>query len=69
MFTQRPEEKSAWAALPGEPLETDAADSLPAPVVDPSTLGLGGTVESIVFPVPPPAPTAAEHGDAAPPEP
>ncbi|MGY1552738.1 hypothetical protein ACW5CM_13240 [Microbacterium sp. A588] len=64
LFAQRPEEKSAWAALPGEPQEADAVDHLDAPsAVDPLDIGLGlgfaTEVTSIVFPVAPPAPEAA----------
>ena len=66
MFTQRPEEKSTWAALPGEPASTDAADTLPSSDIDPLTIGLGASIESIVFPVAPPAPEASDHADAAP---
>jgi len=51
MFTQKPEEPSAWAALPGEPLD----ESIPnerldeAPPVD--LFGLGGaSSNSIVIP-------------------
>lgn len=69
MFTQRPEDKSAWAALPGEPAESDASDVLPAADIDPLSIGLGASVESIVFPVAPPAPEASDHGDAEPPTP
>lgn len=70
MFAQRPEEKSAWAALPGEPLERDdAADILPASDVDPLTLGLGASVTSIVFPVAPVLEEGAGQADAEPGDP
>ncbi|UYO96858.1 hypothetical protein OED01_14840 [Microbacterium sp. M28] len=69
MFTQRPEDKGAWAALPGEPSESDAADELPPGQIDPLSIGLGASVESIVFPVAPPVPEAADHSDGAPPAP
>ncbi|MDR6867136.1 hypothetical protein J2Y69_001735 [Microbacterium resistens] len=40
LFTQRPEEPSAWAALPGEPLdETDDFDLPETPALDPIGLG------------------------------
>ena len=69
MFSQRPEEKSTWAALPGEPAESDAADVLPSADIDPLSIGLGASVESIVFPVAPPAPEASDHSDGEPPAP
>ncbi len=49
MFSQKPEEKAAWAPLPSEPLDRDDATDLPeAPVLDPLALGLdGGTGVSI----------------------
>lgn len=65
MFTQRPEDKGAWAALPGEPAP-DAEDALPPASTDLFSVSLGATVESIVFPVPPPAPAASDQTDAAP---
>lgn len=57
MFTQKPQEPSAWAALPGEPLDRDGADLLPEqPVTDPLGLGLGGasstTSASVAIPLP-----------------
>ena len=43
LFTQKPEQKSAWAALPGEPDERDGSvDRLPDAVADPLGLGLPG---------------------------
>ncbi|MGF6824297.1 hypothetical protein M2317_003226 [Microbacterium sp. ZKA21] len=69
MFSQRPEEKSTWAALPGEPLESDVADALPSAYIDPLSIGLGASVESIVFPVAPPSPEASDHSDGEPPTP
>lgn len=43
MFSQKPEEKAAWAPLPSEPLDRDESTDLPeAPVTDPLTLGIGG---------------------------
>ena len=64
LFTQKPEERSAWAALPGEPDErTDSVDRLPAPGADPLSLGLGSgaSVSSISFEVP----AVEDAGDAA----
>ena len=69
MFTQGPEDKSAWAALPGEPVETDAVDTLPASDIDALSVGLGASVESIAFPVAPPAPEASDYSDGEPPTP
>lgn len=69
MFTQGPEDKGAWAALPGEPAETDATDVLPDSGMDALSIGLGASVESIVFPVAPPAPEASDHTDGEPPTP
>ncbi|MGW8482417.1 hypothetical protein ACWGJP_04720 [Microbacterium sp. NPDC055903] len=69
MFTQRPEDQSAWAALPGEPSTPDGVDALSAPVVDPLSVGLGASVESIVFPVTPPAPEASDHAEGEPKDP
>ncbi len=60
LFTQRPQEPSAWAALPGEPLRpTSPAERLPeeSPGLDglgPGGLGMDdGAVESISIPVAP----------------
>lgn len=60
LFQQRPEEhEDQWAGLPSEPRDRDGADALDAvPAVDPSALGFGGDVTSIVFPVAPPPPAA-----------
>lgn len=60
MFTQKPEEKATWAALPGEPLDQDEATDLPeAPVADPLALGLGAPTAATAVAIPmPPAPEA-----------
>ena len=59
MFTQRPEDPGAWAALPGEPeREEDAADTLPA-ASDTDLLDVDANYTSIVFPVAP----VIEDGD------
>lgn len=65
LFTQKPQEPSAWAALPGEPLdETNPTERLDeAPVVDPMDVGLGAQYSTIVFPVKAPAPEAADVAD------
>lgn len=61
LFQQRPTEKEAWAAIPGEPLASDdAADTLDAPAADPFDIGLGAQYTSVVFPVAPPAPEATD---------
>ncbi|KJL21858.1 hypothetical protein RL72_02397 [Microbacterium azadirachtae] len=56
MFTQKPQEPSAWAALPGEPLDRDD-DLLPEPAADPFGIGLGATTSatSVAIPLPPEA--------------
>jgi len=57
MFTQKPEEKATWAALPGEPLDRDEADLLAEPAADPLSLGLGVPTSATTVAIPmPPAP-------------
>lgn len=51
MFTQKPQEPSAWAALPGEPLDRDD-DLLPAPAADPLDVGLGAATSSTSVAIP-----------------
>ena len=60
LFQQGPkDEQQNWTGLPSEPLETDSVETLgAAPALDPLSVGLGGPVSSIVFPVAPPAPDA-----------
>lgn len=61
LFTQKPQEPSAWAALPGEPLEDDNPSERldEAPAVD--LFSVGGTVStSVVIPVAPTPPGPAE---------
>ena len=60
LFQQGPkDEQQDWTGLPSEPLEADTADKLDAaPSIDPLSIGLGGPVSSIVFPVAPSAPDA-----------
>ncbi|MBS1697796.1 MAG: hypothetical protein JST25_05255 [Actinobacteria bacterium] len=59
MFTQKPEEPSPWAALPGEPLDRDETDLLPAPPsADPLGLGPTTSAASIAIPLPPAQPDA-----------
>ena len=70
LFTQRPQEPSAWAALPGEPLRPASPTERLAdvsPAVD--DIGLGGEVESIAIPVEPVAEAPAEKADTAQDEP
>lgn len=57
LFQNRPEEQeNQWAGLPSEPREQDAGVLDTVPAADPATLGFGGEVTSIVFPVAPPPP-------------
>lgn len=60
LFQQGPkDEQQDWTGLPSEPRDTDTADELgTAPAFDPLSVGLGGSVSSIVFPVAPAAPDA-----------
>lgn len=55
LFTQRQDDANQWAAIPGEPLETeDTVDTLHASSgVSTVDLGLGVDVTSIVLPVAP----------------
>ncbi|WDH79069.1 hypothetical protein PTQ19_01105 [Microbacterium esteraromaticum] len=64
MFTQKPQEPSAWAALPGEPLEpNDTTERLDeAPPVDLLGIDLGTTHVTVPITV---TPTADEAGGAA----
>jgi len=57
-FTHKPQEPSAWAALPGEPLDEPAPSERldHAPAVDPMTLGLDTVYTSVAVPVPDPDP-------------
>lgn len=66
MFTQKPQEPSAWAALPGEPLEdADSTERLDeAPNLDLLDVGLGAAYSTVVFPVAPPTPEAAENHES-----
>ncbi|MDR2997217.1 MAG: hypothetical protein LBU78_03760 [Microbacterium sp.] len=64
LFQQRPEEEqNEWAGLPSEPLDPQsAAEQLDAPPTASDIFGLGGgpLYTSVVFPVAPPAPEAAD---------
>jgi len=63
MFTQKPEEPSEWAALPGELFDRDEADLLPEqPTADPFGLGLGTptSATTVAIPMPPAEPGAAD---------
>lgn len=67
LFDQRKEEENQWAGLPSEPLDRSAADLLDtAPPVDPMALALGIDVNSIAFPVAPPAPDSVAVEDREP---
>lgn len=66
LFTQKPQEPSAWAALPGEPLdETSPTERLDeAPSLDLMDVGLSSQYSTIVFPVKAPSPEATDVADA-----
>lgn len=65
LFTQRPQEPSAWASLPGEPAEQTTEERLDeAPSLDLMDVGLSAQYSTIVFPVTPPAPEAADVEDS-----
>jgi len=64
LFQQRPEEEqNEWAGLPSEPLDAQsAAEQLDAPPTASDLFGVSGgpLYTSVVFPVAPPAPEAAD---------
>jgi len=66
LFTQKPQEPSAWAALPGEPLdETSPTARLDeAPSLDLMDVCLSAQYSTIVFPVKAPSPEATDVADA-----
>lgn len=70
LFVNRPEEQqNHWAGLPSEPLDADEAEiQETVRTADSLTLGLGlglgNPVTSIVFPVTPPSPEAADVASA-----
>lgn len=70
LFSQKQQEPGAWAALPGEPLdEHGVAERLDeAPSLDLMDVGLTAKYTTVVFPVAPPAPEAADvtDGDTGP---
>ncbi|BDZ39739.1 hypothetical protein [Microbacterium suwonense] len=67
LFSQKQQEPSAWAALPGEPLDEDHVEHLDeVPNTDPMDLGLGVQYSSVVFPVTPPAPEASDEESSNP---
>ncbi len=67
LFQHRPEEEENQWTLPSEPIEHDAADVLDAvPSADSLMFGLENPSVSIVFPVAPPAPEAADVASADP---
>ncbi|MGF2949251.1 hypothetical protein [Microbacterium alcoholitolerans] len=65
LFQQKPQEPSAWAALPGEPVDetggTERLDEVPA--MDLMDIGLGAQYSTTVIPVTPPAPEAADTAE------
>ncbi|WP_424937262.1 MULTISPECIES: hypothetical protein [Bacteria] len=66
LFAKRPEEPSAWAALPGEPLDDEDEFLLPAaPSVDPLVLDADGVTSVSISVVPmPSAETGASGGES-----
>ena len=67
LFQQRKDEEENQWTLPSEPIDRERTDILDeAPAVDPMALGLGVDVNSIVFPVAPPAPDAVGVEDREP---
>jgi len=68
LFSQKQQEPSAWAALPGEPLEdNDPAERLDeAPSLDLMDIGVGAQYSTMVFPVAPAAPEASDVTEGEP---
>ncbi|UWF77626.1 hypothetical protein [Microbacterium neungamense] len=69
VFSERPEQqRQDWAGLPSEPYDvTDPPERLDeAPRLAPDDLGLGAQYSSVVIPVAPPAPEAADASDSGP---
>ncbi|REJ05184.1 hypothetical protein DY023_11475 [Microbacterium bovistercoris] len=64
LFQQRPDdEQKQWAGLPSEPLDTQsAAEQLDTPPTASDLFGVAGgpLYTTVVFPVAPPAPEAAD---------
>lgn len=65
LFTQKPQEPSAWASLPGEPLDDmTVADRLDdAPTLDLIDIGLGAAYTTSIIPVTAPAPEAEDMSE------
>lgn len=69
LFSQKQQEPSAWAALPGEPLDEEKNERLDeAPSMDLMDIGLGALSTSTVIPVAPPAPEASDTSESGEPE-
>lgn len=67
LFQQRSEEDENQWVLPSEPLARSEADMLgEVPSVDSIDFAFGNPVTSIVFPVAPPAPEAADAATGEP---
>lgn len=69
LFQQRPEEEErVWAGLPSEPrdIENPAERLDDAPAMDLMDIGVGAKYSTMVFPVAPPAPEAADVTDGEP---
>lgn len=64
LFSQKQQEPSTWAALPGEPLDEAKNERLEeVPNADLMDIGLGANYTTVVFPVAPPAPEAADTSE------
>lgn len=66
LFSQKQQEPSTWAALPGEPLDEkdDANRLVEPPTSDLLGIGLGAQYSTVVLPAEPPAPEAADTTNA-----
>lgn len=64
LFSQKQQEPSTWAALPGEPLDEAKNSRLEeVPNADLLDIGLGAKYTTMVFPVAPPAPEAEDTSE------
>lgn len=64
LFSQKQQEPSTWAALPGEPLDEDHVEHLDeVPNSDLLDIGLGAKYTTMVLPVAPPAPEAEDTSE------
>lgn len=69
LFQQGPKHNQQdWAGLPSEPRNSEGTETLDTgPGLDPLSVGLGASVDSISFPLTPPTP-AAEGTESREPE-